>query len=192
MVSVSIADRDQELIELVERDYAHTGEFIRSVVGTSATVRGWAVTIWLALIGFAFDRPLGELAILAAIVVVAFAIIDAYHARLYVQALAHAARLERVVAAYYSALTLAEDDPDALDDFHDELDAFRPGLYGSFRRLGVSEGPVRRDLLARLGRPLRDTATLVRDARPRVFFSVLYPILFAVACVAWIVIVTTT
>ena len=176
MTSLPVTPRDQEVLRLVERDYEETGNFIRGVVGTSATLRGWSVTIWLGLIGFAFDRQLYELAVLAALVTFAFAIIDAYHARLYVQALTHASRLERVVSAYYTVLTLGEDDEDAIDDFRDEVDALRLGLYSNFRsqQAGRREPRVhRRVVVAVVG-----LYKLLHEARPRVFFSLLYPALF--------------
>lgn len=177
-----VSNRDRELLRLVEQDHAQTGEFIRSVVGTSATIRGWAVTIWLGLLGFAFDRELPGLAVLAVVVVGAFATIDAYHAHLYVQALSHATRLERIVAAFYTALALSEDDPDALGDFHDELESFRPGLYGSFRKMRGAEPAGQRRARTRVFRTAIAAIVLVRGARPRIFFRVLYPVLFLVAC----------
>lgn len=137
------------------------------------------MTIWLGLLGFGFDRGLWELPALACLLVVAFALIDSYHARLYVQALAHATKLEQVSRTYFTALTLAEDDPDLVGDFRDELDALRLGLYSSFtnpRRQAKRKGRWRR-LIGWLGLPW----SYIWNGKPRVFFRMLYPALILIA-----------
>src|SRR5437868_1929488 len=66
-----------ELKRLIELEYERTSKFIDGVIATTATIRGWAVTIWLAVVGVAFDRSVWELGVLAAIVAAVFMVIDA-------------------------------------------------------------------------------------------------------------------
>ena len=56
--------RTKERVRLVESDLALTNEFIRGVVATSASIRAAAFTLWLALLGFAFQQGLTALAVL--------------------------------------------------------------------------------------------------------------------------------
>lgn len=49
-------DRAQKMLDLVELDYNQTSEFVRGVLGTATTIRGWAITIWLALAGFSVQQ----------------------------------------------------------------------------------------------------------------------------------------
>jgi hypothetical protein len=188
VTSKALNDGDREALRLVEQDYAQTGEFIRSIVSTSATIRGWTVTIWLALLGFGFSRDLVELSALACVVVAVFAVIDAYHARLYVQALDHATTLERVTSAYFTALTLGDDDPDAADDFRSELDALRLGLYSSFTS---DRGLTPRSRRARMTGWAVAPWRMLRKGRPGIFFRMLYPLLFVIALGGSVVIAAT-
>ncbi len=118
----------EELIRLVELDREGTGKFIESIVGTGTTVRGWTITLVLALLGLAFDRRLWELGVLAGFVVVAFGFVDVYHSWLYSQALRHARSIDRVLQLYYVSLARGKDDPDAVEEFEVELEAYRFGL----------------------------------------------------------------
>lgn len=149
-------ERQKELLRLVELDYARTSKFIEGLVATGATLRGWAITIWLAVLGVAFDRNTWELAALAAIVILVFAVVDGYHAWLYREAFEHARSLERISSSYYKSLGRGADDPDAKLDLREELEAHRFGLYANLRRFAP------RTLL---------------HARPAVFFWFLYPFL---------------
>jgi hypothetical protein len=149
-----------ELVRLLERDYDQTGEFIRSTVGTVSTARGWAVTAWLALLGFAIQQHSPGLAALAAVVLVPFCLLDAYHSWLYGQALRHARSLERLTADYYRAVERGEDDEDLTLDFETAMAAHRIGLYSHFRRFAAPE---------------------LLSARPQLVFRVFYPGLFVAA-----------
>jgi hypothetical protein len=158
-----VSDNERERVRLVEVDYANTSEFIKSVVTTGATIRGLAVTIWLALVGFSVQQGLWELAALAGIVAAVFWLLDGYHGWLCAEALTHARAAEKVTSLYYNALSRGEDSERALTGFRTELRTYRFGLYLNIRafRLG--------DLLL---------------ARPRVFYLVLYPVLIALAVAA--------
>src|ERR1700759_2127787 len=82
-MATSETPRMAELVRLIERDYDQTAEFIRSVVSTILTTRGWCVTVWLAVLGLAIDHSSVGLAILAAFLLFPFGLLDAYHSWLY-------------------------------------------------------------------------------------------------------------
>lgn len=153
-------DRTKELVRLVERDYDQTSEFIRSVVGTTSTTRGWAVTVWLAVLGVAINQSSPALALLAAAILLPFGLLDAYHSWLYSEALDHARSLERTSAAYYSALEMGDDDPDLVLDFEERLSAHSFGLYRNFKRFQLPE---------------------IKAARPQLVFHYFYPGLLGAA-----------
>lgn len=159
--------RRQALLSLVTRDYDQTAEFIRSIVGTSATTRGWAVTVWLAVLGVGIQQNNWGLALLAAVAMAPFVVLDSYQSWLYGRALRHARALEKLEALSYVVIESGEDDPDLLDDLDTELAANRFGLYRSFKRFSVKE------LLA---------------ARPVLVFRVFYPGLAIVAAATALII----
>jgi hypothetical protein len=160
-------ERVVELVRLLERDYDQTGEFIRSLVGTVATTRGWAVTVWLALLGVAIQEDSPALAVLAGFVLVPFGLLDAYHSWLYSQALRHARGLEQLSADYYRAVERGNEDEELELDFEAGMAAHRFGLYSHFRRFSLPE---------------------LRAARPRLVFQWFYPGLVCAAILAAILI----
>jgi hypothetical protein len=160
-------DRFRELIRLVELDYERTAQFINGVLATGSTFRGWAVTIWLAVLGIAFSQDVWSLGLLASIVAIVFMLIDGYHAWLYTEAEAHANQLERTSAAYHEWLIRGADDPDRTMDFQVQLESYRFGLY---RNLKVFR--------------FRD----FRHVRPRIVFRFFYPFLVVVGILAAIVV----
>lgn len=121
------------MLELVELDYNQTSEFVRGVLSTATTIRGWAITIWLALAGFSVQQDQWVLSTLGVVVAASFFVVDAYHLSLYRHGLNHLQSLERLYADYYGALSRAEFDPEVLDEFLIDLEAHRFGFY---RRLG--------------------------------------------------------
>ncbi len=154
-------DSEKEKIRLVEADLAQTNEFVKGVLATGAGLRGSAITIWLALLGFAFQQKLSSLAVLAAVVPLAFWIADGYHGWLYGEASAHAHRIERLLASYYDMLSRRKDDPDTELRFRAKLRAHRYGLFIGFQsNFGLRQ---------------------LWRARPRIFYRVLYPFLVLVA-----------
>lgn len=160
-------ERIKELVRLIERDYDQTAEFIRSVTGTTSTTRGWAVTVWLALLGVGIDHSSVGLALLAAFILAPFGLLDAYHSWLYGQALRHARGLEKLTTAYYSAVELSKDDEDVGLDLEEALGAHKFGLYRNFRRFQIPE---------------------IKSARPQLVFRWFYPGLAAAAAVGAILI----
>ena len=161
---MSLTDSEKERIRLVELDYEKTNEFVKGVVATGAALRGSAITVWLALIGFGFQQRLVSLAVLAALVVVVFALVDGYHGWLYAEAAKHLRAVERVTSTYYNALSRGEDDEDAVRDFRQELRFHRFGLFSNLR------ATINWDFL--------------RDARPKIVYRLVYPLLLTLAVVA--------
>lgn len=147
-------ERIGELVRLLERDYDQTGEFIRSVVGSISITRGWAVTVWLALLGIGIQQTNAAFAVLASAVLVPFGLLDGYYSWLYSQALHHARALESLTADYYGAIEHGDDDEELVLDFEARLGAHRFGLYSHLRRFSLPE---------------------LRSARPRLVFQAFYP-----------------
>jgi hypothetical protein len=165
-----VSERTDKMLELVELDYSQTSEFVRGVLSTATTIRGWAITIWLALAGFSVQQDEWVLSVLGLVVAFGFYVIDAYHLNLYRQGLGHLQALERLYADYYGALARADFHPDALDEFLIDLEAHRFGFY---RRLG----------------PFRLVQSITRG--PRMFVA-LYGVLIAISTVLAIVEATTS
>jgi hypothetical protein len=149
-----------ELIKLIEREQDSASEFIKSVVGTSFTIRGWAVTTWAALLGIAADQSSWKFALFALLAVAGFAFVDAYHSWIYGLGLRYVTSLEALMASYYKSMIRAKSDPDVELDFQVDLRQFKFGLFSQMPRFGLRE---------------------LRRARPRWFFLVFYPALVAIA-----------
>jgi hypothetical protein len=152
-----------ELIRLVERDYDQTAEFIRSIIGTISTIRGWSVTVWLAVLGVSVNQESVPLAVLAALLLLPFTLLDLYHSWLYSEALRHARVLERVSRSYYSAIERGNEDVDLILEFEEQVTSVKFGLYGNFRRFQWPE---------------------IKNARPTLVFRLFYPGLAAAALLA--------
>jgi hypothetical protein len=160
---------ETKLLARIDFDYERTTSFIEGITGTSATIRGWAITIWLAVVGVAFDRGSWELAALGAVVALVFFVIDAYHAWLYGEALLRATAIEQLQGEYYTSLGRRADDPDGAGDLRKRLEEHRFGLYRNFKRFRLKD---------------------IAFARPFVFFRLFYPFLAAVAIGAAILLAT--
>jgi len=160
-------EKDQkELFRLAELDYARTADFISGLMQRQVGIRGLAVTIWAAVVGFAFDRSTWELGVLAVVAVLVFLFLDGYYSVLYIEARSHASDLESISAVYYRSL-IRDEDEDIARDLQVQLEAYRFGLYRSLKPFRI------RDL------------TRVRQ---RVMFKVFYPFLAFGAILATILI----
>ena len=164
-----VTERTRDMLKLVELDYDQTSEFVRGVLSTASTIRGWAITIWLALAGFSVQQDQWILSALGLVVASTFYAMDAYHLSLYRQGLKHLQSLERLYADYYSALSRVEFDSEALDEFLIDLETHRFGFY---RRLA----------------PFSLKRSIVKG--PRVFVA-LYAVLIAVSIGLAVVEITT-
>ena len=156
--------RDAERIRLVEQDLSVSNDFVRGVVATGAAVRGLGITFWLALLGFAFQQHLPELAVLGTLVVAVFWILDGYYGWLYGEASDHVRVCERLLSNYYNAVSRAQDDPSLVASFRASLRAHRFGLFLSFRS----------------GYRIKQWW----DARPTLVFRTLYPLMLTVSVLA--------
>jgi hypothetical protein len=165
---VTREEREHERIRLLELDYEKTNEFITGVLATGAALRGSAITLWLALMGFAFQQNLTVLAALGAVVAVVFMVVDAYHGWLYGKAIVHLGAIENVLATYYTALSKWTDDPALVREFRVALRAHRFGLFPRLKGKKRSTGVFQ----------------IVRGARPRIIYLGVYPLLIFLAFVA--------
>lgn len=156
----------EELVRLLEREYDNTTTFIQGVVGTSFTIRGWAVAAWGALLGIAADQSSWEFALFALLAVAGFATVDAYHSWLYAVALTYSTSLERATSTYYKLMLRGEDDQDARKDFEIEARNLKTGLFRYMPRFGTSQ----------LGK-----------VRPKWFFTIFYPSLMVIAAAVIVV-----
>jgi len=109
-----IENEDKERIRLAEADLAQTNDFVKGVLATSAAIRGSAITIWLALLGFAVQQDIVALGLLAVIVTLVFLLVDFYHGWLYSEASKHAYAVEHLLSRYYDALSRADDAPEEM------------------------------------------------------------------------------
>jgi hypothetical protein len=126
--------------------------------------------VTLALLSLAFDRHLWEVGALAAVFVLIFAFIDAYDCSLYSQGLDHAQHIEKVLQRYYDSMTVGKDDPEVIDLFETELEAYMFGLISNFVRFRLSS---------------------LKQARPRLVLVFLYSVLFSASLASIALILTT-
>jgi hypothetical protein len=163
-------ERYKELVRLLEEDAERTSKFVESIVGTGFTIRGWAITVSLAIVGIAFDRDLWELAILGLVIVLLFAFMDGYHTWLYTQALKHGRAIDHILGLHYATLTRGVDDPSVKEEFQVEVEVHKFGLSSNLERFRWAS---------------------LRRVRPRFIMGVMYIILGFVAIVAAIAIAVT-
>ncbi|TMD13589.1 MAG: hypothetical protein E6J00_08050 [Chloroflexi bacterium] len=126
-------DEQREMLRLVELEYARTTKFIEGSVGITTSVRGWAITVWAALIGVSFTQRLWALALLAAITILSFAVVDAYQSSLYAQALLRARTLERITAKHFDALARGKDNPRFIAEADAALASNKYGFYSNLQ-----------------------------------------------------------
>lgn len=125
--------RDRERIRLVESDLQLTNEFIRGVIGTGTAVRGVAVTIWLALVGFAIQQQMASFSVLACLVALAFWLLDGYYGWLYTEGAIHARACETLLSEYYNAISRGDDNPRVVDRLRTNMRLQTFGLFLNFR-----------------------------------------------------------
>lgn len=126
-------DERKEMLRLVELEYERTTKFIEGSVGITTSIRGWAITVWAALIGVSFTQRLWPLALLAAITILAFAVVDAYQSSLYEQALFRARSLERITAKHFNALARGGDNPRFVAEADAALASNKYGFYANLQ-----------------------------------------------------------
>ena len=120
-----------EMLRLAQLDYERTSNFIDAQVQMSSTIRGWAVTVWVAVVGFSLDRHNSTLALIAAVSVVVLGLVDAYYWALYVQARDHGENLEQITSMYKRFLSRGSDSARAEIEFDAKIVAYSFGLLQS-------------------------------------------------------------
>jgi hypothetical protein len=133
---------DEELSEqmrLVDADYDRTSKFVDALVAASSASRGWAITLWVALVGFGFDHRVWTLALVAAVAIAVFAVADSYYAALYKKALERAVNLEATTGKYFTYLALGSADTDMLTNLTTSLKTFAFGPLTHITRVGFSD-----------------------------------------------------
>jgi hypothetical protein len=127
-------ERQARLAALLDLDYDKTTKFIDDVLKTSTTLRGWAITLWIALMGVAINTKQWEISLLGVALVALFGLVDLYHSWLYHEASTHARAIERIWSKEYEALGPEIDDEDVALDAKALMDAHSFGLFLHFRR----------------------------------------------------------
>jgi len=156
MVDPSVTER----LRLLEMDYEHTNDFVKSVVSTGAGLRGLGLTLWLGLLGFAVQQHLWELSALAAVVGLMFLVLDGYHGWLYAQAFTHLRETETVLSSYYTTLSRGLDDDSVALEFLGALRSYRFGPYEGIHAFQWTD---------------------LMQARPQLLYRYLYPFLIGLA-----------
>ena len=156
-------------IELLQVEYERTTKFIEGVVATSASIRGWTITLTVALLGIAFERQSWPLGVGAIILIVLFGVVDGYHSWLYNEGLKRVQSVEKTLSRYYASLA-SDGDPDVRRAFDVQLRTHRLGIFVNMPRF---------------------TFRGLRYARPRLLLLTLYGTLIAIATVATLVVALT-
>lgn len=160
----------KEMLRLVELDYERTSKVIERLIGIGSTLRGAAITAWVAIIAFAVSgKPV--YALLASVVAATIWVVDGYNAFVNDSATDHARSVERISALYYGALARSDDDEDAFDDVDVALAGLRFGIYTNLGR-----------------HHLRD----IWFANPQTVFRFLYPILIIAGIVVFLLLLATS
>jgi hypothetical protein len=160
-----------ELFKQITDDQDRTAKFIDGNTTSVIAIRGWAITIWLAVLGVAFSSKLWELAALDVVVIFVFAVIDGYHSSLYTEVLLHAKKLEWITYLHYVVLTTGSMDPDAQSDLDKALAVLKIGVYSNLRRFKPRD---------------------IWYAEPTVFIRYMYPFLAAAALASAILIAASS
>jgi hypothetical protein len=151
------AARD-EMLRLSQLDYERTSQFIDAQIQMSSTIRGWAVTLWVAAVGFALDRHNSTLALIAAVSVIVLGLVDAYYWALYIQARDHGESLEQITSMYKRFLSRGDDSSRAEVEFDAKLVAYSFGLLQVLRSVEA------RHLLIAFRRPVYIALYLILPA----------------------------
>lgn len=128
---VEIETRER-LVDLVKLDYEATCSLIDGLVRTSLGLRAAALTLIVALLGFAVERLSWAVALCALGATALFFYLDAFHGWLYAQARQRAREMEHLLSLRYKELE-RRDDPDVTFDLDVALATHRFGQYSSFR-----------------------------------------------------------
>lgn len=169
--TLTSAEREKALVDLVRYDYDVTLRTIQSVLATGMSLRAAGFAAWGVILGVGVNEQSWAFCLFAAVISSLFGYIDLLHATLYRRALARATRLEALIDTYGDRLGIdAENEPAVLRTLA-RLELHKFGVYRTM--------------------PRKSTSTLHRQywrARPAAVFRVVYPALIVGAVVATVII----
>ena len=169
--TLSTAEREKELVDLVRYDYDVTLRTVQSVLSTGMSLRAAGFAAWGVILGVGVNNHSWAFCLFAACIALLFGYIDLLHATLYRRALARATRLESLLAAYGDRLGIDSEDETAIARTLARIELHKFGIYRTMPRKGKT--------------------TLRRQywrARPAAVFRVVYPVLIVGALAATIII----
>jgi len=155
---------------LLELDHENAVRIIDGCLRTLSVVRGWSITVWLALVAAAIKLHDPWLSFLAVVPIVVFAVHDGYVSWAYRAAAKHARRVERVWQANYDAAGRGTTDPAVATNAEVKTQAHQLGALVQFPRFRLRQ---RRDLSPAVG--------FLRDMRPASGFWIVYAALIVAA-----------
>jgi len=169
--TLTAAEREKALVDLVRYDYDVTLRTIQSVLATGMSLRAAGFAAWGVILGVGVNDHSWSFCLFAAFIALLFGYIDLLHATLYRRALARATRLESLLDAYGDRLGIDADNEAAVLRVQARLELHK---FGVFRTM-----------------PRKGTSTLRQQywrARPAAVFRVVYPCLIVSALVAMAII----
>lgn len=165
--TLTTAEREKALVDLVRYDYDVTLRTIQSVLATGMSLRAAGFAAWGVILGVGVNDHSWAFCLFAAFISFLFGYIDLLHATLYRRALARATRLESLLDAYGDRLGIDSENEAAVLRVLARLELHKFGVYRTMPRKG--------------------TSTLRQQywrARPAAVFRVVYPALTVSAFVA--------
>jgi hypothetical protein len=183
----------RELIDLVKFDYEHSLSFIDGVVRVSIGIRTIAMAGCLALLVAAMQTEQAFLAGFSLLAAAALGAQDAYHGWLYAEARDHVGRMEALIDAYYRQIQGGASEArelQLLKRLRKHSIGSRPSLFGPTpprSRARQAEWRGETTPVARVAAHLRiaslvtASSTVVKSARPRIVYALLYPLLAAIS-----------
>jgi len=169
--TLSAAEREKALVDLVRYDYDVTLRTIQSVLATGMSLRAAGFAAWGVILGVGVNNHSWAFCLFAAFISFLFGYIDLIHATLYRRALARATQLESLLAAYGDRLGIDSENETAVVRTVARLELHKFGVYRTMPRKG--------------------STTLRRQywrARPAAVFRVAYPVLIVGALAASIIV----
>jgi len=133
------AETQKELLRLTELQYDRSTRLTDALQTQLFTIRGWAITLWVGIAGFAVQQHRWDLAALDALVSCLFALVDAQHGVLSQRARDSAVEAEHITASYFTALTLGVDSPGARREFVEAVSSHQFGLYEQLAGFRMSD-----------------------------------------------------
>jgi hypothetical protein len=186
-------DEIKQLIDVVKFDYQNSLGFIDGVVRVSIGIRTIAMAGCLALLAAALQTDQVVLAVFALLTSVAFGIQDAYHGWLYAEARSRAKKMEALLDGYYRQLQGGASEAgerQLLKNLRKHRIGLKPSLSGPVpprsrarqaEWRGETNQVTRAAARLRLSWLVTSSRIIFGQARPRVVYWLLYPLLAAIS-----------